>query len=143
MPSPTPQYRYSDRLPESHERAHSARQLRKRTSHPEGILWSRLRNRRLGGFKFRRQHPVGPFVLDFFCEEVSLAVEMDSAWHDERGTRDRSRDAWLAERGIRVLRVTASELAKDEDSVLRRILRVAKERQEANAEKEKSQSENQ
>lgn len=143
MSSPNAQYRYSDQLHESHQRARAARQLRRRSTPPEGILWSWLRNRRRGGFKFRRQFPVGPFVLDFFCEEITLAVEVDSAWHEGRGEQDRSRDAWLAERGIRVLRVTASELAKDEDSVLRRILRVADERKEAKTEKEKSHTEKQ
>jgi len=141
MASPNAQYRYSDQLHESHERAQSAKRLRRKSTPPEGILWSWLRNRRLGGFKFRRQFPAGPFVLDFFCEEVALAVEVDSAWHDGRGEQDRARDAWFAERGIRVLPVTASELAKDEDSVLRRILRVAKELKEAKAEKKEKRTE--
>jgi len=105
-----------------------ARKLRHEESPPEGVLWSHLRGRRLGGLKFRRQHPIGPIVVDFCCAEAMLVVELDSSYHRGRKDEDAERDSLLRERGYEVLRVTASELAKDQNAVLSWILRVAKTR---------------
>lgn len=93
-----------------------ARKLRKDLSLPEAVLWRALRRDQLEGLRFRRQHPVGPFVLDFYCPSARLAVEVDGAAHDfaERITRDERRDAWLAERGIRTLRFAARNVLNDE-----------------------------
>lgn len=102
-----------------------ARDLRESQSPPEGVLWSYLRSRRLAGHKFRRQMPLAEFVVDFCCPESKLVVEMDSIYHRERRADDHARDARLASLGYRVLRVTASDLAKDRDAVLRTILRYA------------------
>ena len=79
---------------------------------PEVILWECLRGRRLQGLRFRRQHPVGPYVLDFFHPEGRLAVEVDGAQHDlpEQMEHDRRRDRWLAEHGIRVMRIAATDV---------------------------------
>ncbi len=79
---------------------------------PEVILWDCLRARRLQGLRFRRQHPVGPYVLDFYCSEGKLAVEVDGVHHDLPGqmAHDVRRDAWLGERGIRVMRIAASDV---------------------------------
>ena len=89
-----------------------ARQLRREMSLPEVLLWRELRRRAVAGLQFRRQHPVGPFVLDFYCASARLAVEVEGAAHDdpERAERDARRRARLAERGIRVLRVPAREV---------------------------------
>ena len=96
--------------------------LRADTTPPEQVLWAHLRNRRLGGFKFRRQHPIGVFVADFYCEEASLVVEIDSSYHAGRQKQDAARDAWMNSQSIAVLRVTASQLAKNKDGVLSEIL---------------------
>ena len=97
---------------------------------PERVLWSHLRAGRLGGFKFRRQHPIGPYIADFYCHEAALVVETDSTWHyNERGqVRDAARDRWFDERGIRTLRVSASWLAREEGAVLGKILSAVRER---------------
>src|SRR3990172_6528086 len=68
----------------------AARRMRKEPTDSEGLLWSALRSRGLAGRKFRRQHPVGPFVLDFYCHEERLAVEIDGTVH--RGTRVADRE---------------------------------------------------
>ena len=89
-----------------------AKQLRRDMSLPEVILWDCLRGSRLDGLRFRRQHPVGPYVLDFYHAEGKLAVEVDGAHHDlaEQIHHDRRRDGWLAERGIRVMRIAAADI---------------------------------
>ena len=100
--------------------------LRRETTPPEEVLWSKLRRKQLGGLKFRRQHPLGPFTADFFCQDAGLIVELDSSYHDR--ARDAARDTWCAERGIETLRVTAGDLARDPDAILRTILSRARER---------------
>src|SRR5438105_15495589 len=87
-----------------------ARRLRRTLSLPEARLWSRLRERTPGKPVFRRQHPIGPYVLDFYCAKARLAVEIDGASHDmgDRPQRDVRRDAWLAARGVTVIRIAAS-----------------------------------
>jgi very-short-patch-repair endonuclease len=87
------------------------RRLRSEPTDAEARLWQLLRNRQLGA-KFRRQHPVGPFVLDFFCAERLLAIELDGGQHfEDRGIEhDARRARYLAEHGIRVMRFTNLEL---------------------------------
>lgn len=69
-----------------------------------------LRNRRVENAKFRRQHPVGPYVLDFYCEELDLCIEVDGAVHSEKAGRDRQRDAYLKRQGIDVVRIRAKDV---------------------------------
>ncbi|HUU45024.1 MAG TPA: endonuclease domain-containing protein, partial [Acidobacteriota bacterium] len=71
---------------------------------PERLLWARLRNRRLDGIKFRRQHPIGPFVVDFFCESCRLVVELDGDSHGTQVEEDSRRTLWLQRQGYRVVR---------------------------------------
>ena len=89
-----------------------AKRLRKALTPQELGLWLRLRNRQLGGFKFRVQHPVGPYILDFYCAEARLAVEIDGAAHDrpEQVAHDARRDAYFRALGIETLRLGASLL---------------------------------
>lgn len=86
-----------------------ARALRQSSSISEEIFWQILRKRNIG-FKFRRQHAVGPYFLDFFCRQASLAIELDGEHHQERVVQDANRDAWLASRGIEVIRIPTLDL---------------------------------
>jgi very-short-patch-repair endonuclease len=102
-----------------------ARELRKSMTPPERKLWLRLRGEKLG-FRFRRQHPAGPFILDFFCAEANLAVELDGAMHDP--DHDRQRDIWLGERNIEVLRISVSSFEQDPGAALTRIRQTCERR---------------
>ena len=86
---------------------------------PEVLLWQQLR-KEPDGVRFRRQHPAGPYVLDFFCATANLALEVDGEAHNcgDRPRRDLARDKWLNERGVRVLRIPAVEVLKNLDGVL-------------------------
>jgi very-short-patch-repair endonuclease len=80
----------------------NARRLRKAMTDAERKLWTKLRDRQLEGVKFRRQHPLGDYVLDFYCEERQLVIEVDGGQHTPE--RDAVRTAWLEAHGCRVLR---------------------------------------
>src|SRR5271167_1014771 len=85
----------------------NARRLRRNATIPERILWNRLRGGGLAGLKFRRQQPIGPYIVDFFCHEAGLVVEVDGRSHDERGNEDARREAFLREQQqLQVLRVS-------------------------------------
>jgi very-short-patch-repair endonuclease len=94
--------------------------LRRTLTPPEARLWVHLRGRQLAGLKFRRQHPAGPYVLDCYCMEARLAVEVDGQMHadPDRAEHDRRRTAWLATRGIAVLRIVAEDVRVSLDGVL-------------------------
>ncbi|WP_417593436.1 endonuclease domain-containing protein [Parasphingorhabdus sp.] len=91
-----------------------ARKLRREMSLPEVLLWQQLKSRP-HGLKFRKQHPVDPYIVDFYCAEKRLAVEVDGIAHDmgENPIRDEQRNAWLAERKLDVLRIPAKDILKD------------------------------
>ena len=92
-----------------------ARAHRKAPTPSEALLWSRLRGKALG-VRFRRQHPAGPFILDFYCASSGLVIEVDGASHDAE--RDRARDEALTSMGLRILRVKAWLVERDIASVL-------------------------
>ncbi len=100
-----------------------ARGLRKASTQAELRLWRLLRHRRLSGFKFRRQHPIPPFVLDFYCHEARLAIEVDGGQHNEPETQqqDTARTVFLARKGITVLRFWNHEVLQQEQAVLERV----------------------
>lgn len=93
-----------------------AKRLRREMSLPEVILWQHLRGRRLGHIRFRRQHPIGPYILDFYCADARLCVEIDRYSHEnaEQAAHDERRTEWLRQKGIEVLRFMASDILKDE-----------------------------
>jgi very-short-patch-repair endonuclease len=107
-----------------------ARRLRRALSFPEVQLWSRLRQRAPDKPVFRRQHPIGPYVLDFYCAEANLAVEIDGISHDlgDRPQGDSQRDLWLKKHGVTVIRVPARELLSDIEEAADAIVRLASEK---------------
>ena len=104
-----------------------ARRLRRDATDAEQTLWRRLRARQLDGFKFRRQHIVGNYILDFYCPECRLAVELDGGQHNEadRRLRDDARTAFLESRGVAVLRYSNLEALRETDAVLEDLHRQA------------------
>jgi len=109
--------------------ATNARTLRQSMTLPEVVLWRVLRSRP-NGFNFRRQHPAGPYVADFYCHEARLIVEVDGEAHScgDRPARDAVRDAWFDVRGLDVLRLPAETILNDLDATVRHIVETAKRR---------------
>ena len=102
----------------------SARRLRRNLSLPERLLWRILRATR-GNCHFRRQHPMGPYVADFYCPRAKLVVEVDGAAHDGRQDRDARRDAFLASLGMTVIRIAAADILADPSAVADGLMRLA------------------
>lgn len=100
-----------------------ARELRRKQTSAEVLLWQLLRDRRLLGFKFRRQHQFGDYVTYFYCSEASLAIECDGAVHErnEPWHHDRNRDAYMIGQGVRVLRIPNERILNETGSVLEEI----------------------
>jgi very-short-patch-repair endonuclease len=96
----------------------AAQKFRKVPTDSERLLWSALRDRRLDGLKFRRQHPVGDYVLDFYCAELELAIEVDGLPHDLTAEKDATRQARLEAFGIRFVRVSAEDVERDREAVV-------------------------
>jgi type I restriction enzyme M protein len=96
------------------------RRLRRRATDAEAALWEALRGRQLAGFKFRRQHPCGPFILDFFCAEKQLAIELDGGQHYQPRAQayDARRTDFLAARGITVLCFPCDQVLREMAGVL-------------------------
>jgi very-short-patch-repair endonuclease len=97
---------------------------------PELRLWAVLRGSAQAGLRFRRQHPIGPYILDFYCSSVRLAVEIDSELHafGSRPLHDERRDRWLSEQGILTLRVHARDVMGNLEGVVQAIVITAAER---------------
>ena len=100
-----------------------ARKLRMEQTNAEQLLWRLLRNRQFGGLKFRRQYPMAPYVLDFYCHEARLAIEVDGGQHNEPDTerRDTERTAYLHRQGISVIRFWNQEVLQETEAVLERL----------------------
>jgi len=105
---------------------YAARKLRREMSLPEVVLWQCLRGGR-AGCKFRRQHPIGPYVADFYCAGARLVVEIDGIAHDmgDRPARDAVRQNYLEENGYTVIRLPASDVLKDVDAAAESVARLA------------------
>ena len=98
-----------------------ARRLRRDQTEAERRLWERLRARQLSGFKFRRQHPIGRFIVDFCCQEYGIVVELDGGQHAVQFEADHIRSEFLARRGYRVLRFWNNEVLENIEAVLQQI----------------------
>jgi very-short-patch-repair endonuclease len=98
-----------------------ARDLRAAQTDAEARLWFLLRDRRLGGRKFRRQHPIPPYVVDFYCGEAKLVIELDGSQHAEASERDVERARFLESRGLRVRRYWNNEVLTATEAVLQDI----------------------
>ena len=99
-----------------------ARELRKNATDCERLLWQHLRAHRLQGFKFKRQQPLGLYIVDFVCFEARLIIEADGGHHAEQAEYDNRRDDWLRSQGFTVLRFWNNEVLNNIDGVLERIL---------------------
>ena len=103
-----------------------ARSLRRSMTLPEVLLWNALRSRP-GGLKFRRQHPSGPYVADFYCHERRLVIKVDGETHGrgDRPARGAARDRWFTARGIGVLRIPAADILTNIDGAVHGIVATA------------------
>jgi very-short-patch-repair endonuclease len=100
-----------------------SRHLRRNATPAEHRLWYHLRDRRFVGFKFRRQHAIGPYIVDYYCAEGCLVIELDGDSHTGREESDRARQHWLESHGLKVLRFWNLDLSESLDEVLECILR--------------------
>ncbi|TDT56814.1 very-short-patch-repair endonuclease [Enterobacter sp. AG5470] len=106
------------------EKITHARALRKALTPQERQLWRQLRSRRFACYKFRRQHPIGPWIVDFACCEARLVIELDGGQHEEQRGYDNRRTRWLEAEGWKLLRFWNNELARNEEGMMMRILDV-------------------
>ena len=104
----------------SHAARHNAKTLRTGMTDAERLLWSRLRQQQLGA-RFRRQHPIGTYVLDFACLDPKLAIEVDGSQHLDQLPYDERRTAWLQSRGFLMLRFWANEVMSETGAVVAQI----------------------
>lgn len=115
------------RFDSTREKTKAAKRLRREATPAERALWRRLKQRQLDHLKFRRQHPLGPYVLDFYCPELKLCVELNGGQHGFDGQRahDSARTAYLEGKGVRVVRFWNHEALKDPVNVVDRIFHKA------------------
>jgi very-short-patch-repair endonuclease len=102
----------------------NANELRRSSTKAEDLLWQQLRNRKLGGFKFRRQHPINNYIADFYCSEKQVVVEVDGGIHNEKGQKeyDEGRTVDLKSMGIKLIRFTNDEVENEMNIVLKKII---------------------
>ena len=103
----------------------NARDLRRNLTDAERALWRHLRQRQIAGLKFRRQHPIDHYILDFVCLEARLVIELDGGQHADRQGEDQERTARLQARGYRVLRFWNTEVLENPEGVMEAILQAA------------------
>ena len=102
----------------------NVRRLRSEQTDAESVLWRHLRNRQLLGFKFRRQHAITPYVVDFYCHEASLVIELDGGHHAKMMNQDMVRKNYLESKGLLVLRFWNNEVLQETEAVLQKILQI-------------------
>ncbi|WP_395050176.1 endonuclease domain-containing protein [Flavobacterium sp.] len=100
-----------------------AMQLRERMTQAEILMWDKLKNKQFKGYKFRRQHPIHKFIVDFYCHELKLIIEIDGKYHDseEQKNEDLIRTELLNFQGLREIRFTNEEVITDISSVLKKL----------------------
>jgi len=100
-----------------------ARALRKEMTRAEKLLWQELRNKKLKGFKFRRQHPISFYIVDFYCHKLKLVIEVDGLYHDneEQQIKDKKRTAAIERHGLHIIRFTNEEVFTNLKGVLEKI----------------------
>ena len=101
----------------------NAKAQRRQMSPPEVTLWALLRRSR-GGVKFRRQHPIGPYVADFYCAAAKIVIEIDGLIHDFTVERDATRDDYIRGLGLRIVRIPALEILRDPLSIAEGLVRL-------------------
>ncbi|MDC7675997.1 endonuclease domain-containing protein [Asticcacaulis machinosus] len=108
----------------------TARRLRKDMTKPEVWLWMRIRGDLGDGLRFRRQHAIGQYILDFYCAKVRLAIEVDGEIHThaEQHVHDEIRDEWLKEQGIKTHRIIARDLLEAPDEIAQGVIALARQR---------------
>ena len=100
----------------------NARTLRKNLTDAEKRLWQKINRRQIGSVKFRRQHPIGEYIVDFVCLERNLIVELDGGQHAAQVSYDKKRTAWLESRGYRVMRFWNNDVLSNTQGVVEKIL---------------------
>nr|WP_277750415.1 DUF559 domain-containing protein [Croceibacterium ferulae] len=113
-----------------------ARKLRSEMTLPESLLWSELRQRP-GGFKFRRQHAAGDYILDFYCAAAKLTIKVDGWVHDTvlQARKDEARSCWLRSRGVATTRIPARLVMENKGAVVARVVQICRERLAASGER--------
>ncbi|MBN1887291.1 MAG: DUF559 domain-containing protein [Thermoflexales bacterium] len=119
----------------SHDKSHRihpvirqrSRELRQPQTPAESKLWTVLRGRQFSGYKFRRQHPIGRFIVDFYCAEARLVIEIDGDSHAEQVEYDATRTDWLAQHGYRVIRFVNRDVLHQLEAVTEQIMVVCKQ----------------
>ena len=109
-------------MPDAKTMRDRARYLRRRMTPAERYVWKQIRKRRLGGYRFRRQFPLGDFILDFVCFEVRFVLELDGGQHDEQREYDELRTAWLETQGFHVVRYWNCQVLSEWESIAETIL---------------------
>lgn len=100
-----------------------ARSNRLYPTEAEALLWEALRDKKNGNFKFRRQHPIGPYILDFYCHASKLAIEIDGGYHNskDQADYDKNRTVYLEQQGLKVIRFSNDQIVNNLDVVLEEI----------------------
>ena len=112
-------------MKKNQEQVDFAHQLRRKQTRAEAFLWARLKSKQLNGVKFRRQQPIGPYIVDFVSFEKKLILEIDGGQHNEEGAgrkKDEDRTKWLQESGYQVLRFWNNEVLMNTEAVLQKIM---------------------
>ena len=104
-----------------------AKGMRHQPTKAEAVIWTALRGARLQGFKFKRQQPIGVYIVDFVCFEHSLIIEIDGGQHGDEVPKDQARSNWLQDQGFTVLRFWNNEVIERKDDVLESIIRALRE----------------